>query len=92
MWGKNITSRIEWLSVKIIVSRSMPIPNPAAGGIPNSIEGGRIVSGTPALDNRRWLRATAIFGKLPELQRRVRELEKQLATLQEHDTDAIEPQ
>jgi UDP-3-O-[3-hydroxymyristoyl] glucosamine N-acyltransferase len=64
----------------------------AQSGIPNSIEGGRLVSGAPALDNRRWLRATAVFGKLPELQRRVRELEKQLAALQESGEDRDGPE
>ncbi len=34
--GKRITSRIEGLSVNSITSRSMPMPSPAAGGIPYS--------------------------------------------------------
>ena len=34
--GKRITSRIEAESVKSIVTRSMPIPSPAVGGIPCS--------------------------------------------------------
>jgi len=50
----------------------------AQTGIPASVEPGAIVSGYPAIDNRTWLKASAIFSKLPELQRRVRELERRL--------------
>ena len=50
----------------------------AQTGIPASIEPGAIVSGYPAIDNRAWLKASAVFAKLPELQRRVRELERKL--------------
>jgi UDP-3-O-[3-hydroxymyristoyl] glucosamine N-acyltransferase len=35
-----------------------------------------IVSGTPAIDNRQWLRAVAAFTKLPELAKAVRKLAK----------------
>jgi len=51
----------------------------AQSGIPGFVEKGKIVSGSPAIDNRAWLRSTAVFAKLPELQRRVRELEARLA-------------
>jgi UDP-3-O-[3-hydroxymyristoyl] glucosamine N-acyltransferase len=33
-----------------------------------------MVSGSPAIDNKRWLRAVTIFNKLPELAKRVRKL------------------
>src|SRR5439155_8180854 len=39
----------------------------AQSGIPNDVEAGKVVSGYPAIDNRQWLRAVAIFNKLPEL-------------------------
>jgi len=51
----------------------------AQTGIPSSVESGKIVSGYPAIDNRAWLKSSAVFAKLPELQRRVRELEARLA-------------
>jgi len=35
-----------------------------------------IVSGSPAIDNRQWLRAVAAFTKLPELAKAVRKLAK----------------
>jgi UDP-3-O-[3-hydroxymyristoyl] glucosamine N-acyltransferase len=47
-------------------------------GIPASVAAGAVVSGYPAIDNRSWLRSAAVFAKLPELQRRVRELERTL--------------
>ena len=48
----------------------------AQTGIPNDVETGKVVSGYPAIDNRQWLRAVAIFARLPELARSVRALGK----------------
>jgi len=45
----------------------------AQSGIPGDVEPGKTVSGYPAIDNRQWLRAVAIFNKLPELAKAVRE-------------------
>jgi len=54
----------------------------AQSGIPSSVAAGAIVSGYPAVDNRSWLKASAVFPRLPELQKRVRELERRLAELE----------
>jgi len=43
----------------------------AQSGIPNDVEPGKLISGYPAIDNRQWLRAVALFNKLPEI---IREL------------------
>ena len=43
----------------------------AQSGIPNDVPAGKVVSGYPAFDNRQWLRASAIFQRLPELMRRL---------------------
>ena len=43
---------------------------------PNSIQ-----SGSPAVDNKLWLRVTAAMNRLPDLLKRVRELEGELAAL-----------
>lgn len=43
---------------------------------PNSIQ-----SGSPAVDNKLWLRVTAAMNRLPELLKRVRDLEGELAAL-----------
>jgi UDP-3-O-[3-hydroxymyristoyl] glucosamine N-acyltransferase len=48
----------------------------AQTGIPSSLPAGAFVSGSPAIDNRVWLKASAVFAKLPELLKRVRDLEK----------------
>ena len=50
----------------------------AQTGIGHSVEPGAVVSGSPAIENRVWLRATAVFARLPELLKRVRELERRL--------------
>ena len=58
----------------------------AQTGIPNDIPAGAFVSGYPAIDNRDWLKASAVFRKLPELKRRVAELEKRLAAFQNQES------
>jgi len=35
-----------------------------------------VVSGYPAIENRQWLRAVAVFNKLPELAKTLRNLGK----------------
>jgi len=57
----------------------------AQTGVPGSVAPGAVISGSPALDNRSWLKSIAIFAKLPELQRRVRELERALAERKSKD-------
>jgi UDP-3-O-[3-hydroxymyristoyl] glucosamine N-acyltransferase len=53
----------------------------AQTGIPASVEAGRVVSGYPAIDNKAWLKSSVVFARLPELQKRVRELERQIEAL-----------
>jgi UDP-3-O-[3-hydroxymyristoyl] glucosamine N-acyltransferase len=57
----------------------------AQTGIPNSVESGSFVSGYPAIDNRDWLKASAIFRRLPELRKTVSDLERRLSKLEEND-------
>ncbi len=47
----------------------------AQSGIPASLEGDQRVSGYPAIDNRTWLKASAVFKRLPELLKRIEALE-----------------
>jgi UDP-3-O-[3-hydroxymyristoyl] glucosamine N-acyltransferase len=49
----------------------------AQSGTHGDIEAGSIVSGSPAFDNKEWLRAVAAFRKLPEMARTLRELARQ---------------
>lgn len=60
----------------------------AQTGIPSSVEPGAVVSGYPAIDNRGWLKSSAVFAKLPELQKRVRELERRIEELLGRGKDA----
>jgi UDP-3-O-[3-hydroxymyristoyl] glucosamine N-acyltransferase len=53
----------------------------AQTGIPSSVEEGKVVSGSPAIENRAWLRASAVFARLPDLQKRLRGLERKLEAL-----------
>lgn len=53
----------------------------AQTGIPSSIEAGQVVSGYPAIPNRAWLKASAVFARLPELQKRLRQLERRVESL-----------
>ena len=46
----------------------------------HDIPAGKIISGIPAFDNKDWLRSTAAFRRLGEIQRTVRELQRKLAT------------
>ena len=49
----------------------------------HDIPAGKVISGIPAFDNRDWLRSTAAFRRLGEMQRTVRELERRLKSLEE---------
>lgn len=46
----------------------------AQSGIPNDVAAGSVVSGYPAIDNKLWLRCSAVFAKLPELVKALRAL------------------
>lgn len=48
----------------------------AQSGVPSDIEDGKMVSGYPAIENRRWLRCTAIYNRLPEIYKTLRRVEK----------------
>jgi UDP-3-O-[3-hydroxymyristoyl] glucosamine N-acyltransferase len=49
----------------------------AQTGIPSSVESGKVISGYPAIDNKAWLKSSAIFKRLPELLKRIEALEKE---------------
>ncbi|MEQ1757067.1 MAG: UDP-3-O-(3-hydroxymyristoyl)glucosamine N-acyltransferase [Vicinamibacterales bacterium] len=48
-------------------------------GITNSTADGSMLAGYPAIDNREWRRSSVIFRRLPELKKRIEELEARLA-------------
>lgn len=53
----------------------------AQSGVPNDIPPRALYSGYPAVDNRQWLKTVAALNRLPELQKRVRELETEIEKL-----------
>ena len=50
-------------------------------GVPSDVPTGAIYSGYPAMDNRDWRKSVAVFNRLPELQRELRELRTEVARL-----------
>ena len=53
----------------------------AQSGVPNDVPPRSLYSGYPAVDNRQWLKTMAALNRLPELQKRVRELEAEVERL-----------
>ncbi len=56
----------------------------AQSGVPGDVPAGAIYSGYPAMDNLAWRKSVAVFNRLPELQKELRELREAV--------DEIEPQ
>ena len=57
----------------------------AQSGVGHDLPDNAKVSGSPAFDNRQWLRSTAVYGKLPELDRELRRLRKRV---EQNDTES----
>ena len=53
----------------------------AQSGIPSDVPAKSLYSGYPAIENRQWLKNAAALNRLPELQRRVWELESEIEKL-----------
>ena len=53
----------------------------AKSGVPNDVPPAALYSGYPAVENRQWLKTQAMLNRLPDLQRKVRELEEQIEKL-----------
>jgi UDP-3-O-[3-hydroxymyristoyl] glucosamine N-acyltransferase len=53
----------------------------AQSGVPNDVPPRALYSGYPAVENRQWLKMMAALNRLPELQRRVQQLEEQVEAL-----------
>ena len=47
----------------------------------HDIPAGKVISGIPAFDNKDWLRSTAAFRRLGEMQRTLRQLEKKISEI-----------
>jgi len=53
----------------------------AQSGVPADVPGGAVYSGYPAMDNLAWRKSVALFQRLPELQKELRELRAEVARL-----------
>jgi UDP-3-O-[3-hydroxymyristoyl] glucosamine N-acyltransferase len=51
-------------------------------GITNSVPDGTFVSGYPAIENKEWLKSSVIFRKLPELRKKIADLEQRMLELE----------
>ena len=60
----------------------------AQSAVSHDVPPGKMISGSPGFDNRVWLRAVAIFQRLPELLKRLDRVEKKLAA--QSSTAAVE--
>jgi UDP-3-O-[3-hydroxymyristoyl] glucosamine N-acyltransferase len=58
----------------------------AQAGVMNDVEPGATVLGAPAMPHKDFLRSAALFAKLPELNRELRELKKRLEQLEKEKT------
>lgn len=50
-------------------------------GVPSDVPAGAVYSGYPAMDNLAWRKSVAVFSRLPELQKELRELREEVARL-----------
>lgn len=55
----------------------------AQSAVNSDIPAGAIYSGSPGFDNKDWRKSVAVFNRLPDLQREVRQLREELAKLRE---------
>jgi UDP-3-O-[3-hydroxymyristoyl] glucosamine N-acyltransferase len=88
--GSSILERNVLLTGQVGISGHLTIHEGAVvyaqSGIGHDVPAGATVSGSPAFDAREWLRAITAFTKLPDLVRRVRQLEGKLEQLEKTRT------
>ena len=60
----------------------------AQSGVPTDVPANAIYSGYPAMDNLAWRKSVAVFNRLPDLQRELRELREEVARLKSKSSPA----
>ena len=63
----------------------------AQSGVSHDVPAGKTISGSPAFDNRTWLRSVTIFQRLPELLKRIDRVEKKLAASEVDGNSPVSP-
>lgn len=85
--GSTKLGRFTTLAAKAAVLGHLELGDGVQVGVASAVHGnlpdGAKVTGVPAIEHKRWLRAAASFGELPALRRRVRQLEARLAQLEQ---------
>jgi UDP-3-O-[3-hydroxymyristoyl] glucosamine N-acyltransferase len=56
----------------------------AQSGIPHDLAGDKHYSGSPCVEHKQWLKNAAALNRMPDLQKRVRELEAEIEKLKSH--------
>jgi UDP-3-O-[3-hydroxymyristoyl] glucosamine N-acyltransferase len=56
----------------------------AQSGIPHDLAGDKHYSGSPCVEHKQWLKNAAALNRMPELQKRVRELEAEIEKMRAH--------
>ena len=51
-------------------------------GVSNNVKGGQVVSGTPAIPHKDWLKASISYAKLPEMRKELTRLRRQIEELE----------
>lgn len=59
----------------------------AQSGVPTDVPGGEVYSGYPAMPNLAWRKSVAVFNRLPELQRELRDLRQEVERLRSGEAD-----
>jgi UDP-3-O-[3-hydroxymyristoyl] glucosamine N-acyltransferase len=78
--GKNVTLAGQaGIGGHIVIGDHVTV-GPQAG-VTRSVPDGEVVSGTPEIPHRLWLRVSQIIPKLPELKKRIADMEKRLDAL-----------
>ncbi len=54
----------------------------AQAGIPSSVEAGRVIAGSPAIDKRDWLKSSAVYSQLPQLVKEIRAIRERLERIE----------
>lgn len=54
----------------------------AQGGVISDIQDNQVMSGHPAMNHREWLKSAAIFPKLPEIKKEIKELRERVKELE----------
>lgn len=54
----------------------------AQGGVAGNLEGNQVLSGSPVIPHKDWVKASLTFGRLPEMRKEMNRMKRQLAELE----------